>query len=123
MPLPEITNKVYRGASVELLYQGERAILMAAFGGDERQYILCSARLAIDIHKHFDALGTYTKEHLALGLARGLLWLAINPTTWETLSATPAADPIRAIRVIRVGRDTIEAGYYRLYMIPQWGSR
>ena len=114
MSLPTITSTITTGKAITHSYMDDDpAILCAEFGADS-QYIVCSKKLATDIYKkNID----YDIALLKQGLKDGWLILVINPTLFDTLS-----NPLAAIRAIKSDA-TIDADWYRLLIIPEYGSR
>jgi hypothetical protein len=114
MSLPTITSTVtYGRRSTHAYLDDDPAILAADFGVDS-QYIVCSKKLAGAI---YGKNPSYDAAHLKLGLKDGWLKLAINPDLYETLG-----NPLAAIRAVKA-EEALGEGWYRLYIIPEWGSR
>lgn len=114
MSLPHIPGTVTYGLKVSHAYSTDDPAILAADFGPDSLYILCSKRLAVDIYANNP---DYDTSLLKQGLKDGWLILVINPTLYESLS-----NPLRAIRAIK-SNETIENGWYRLRVIPEFGSR
>jgi hypothetical protein len=115
MALPLIESTVTFGRSPSFAYGSDNpAILTGDFGPVNSQYVVCSKRLAVDI---FNKNRDYDAEHLARGLKDGWLRLIFNPTIYD--SASNKLTAIRAVKTV----DPVDAGWFRLLIIPQWGRR
>lgn len=100
-------------AANDLAYgDNAQAVIGAYFYGGEGRYFVASKRLATDILK---SNVSYDTEHLKQGLKDGWLILIINPDFFASLS-----NPLAAVRAIK-SDDTIDAGWYRLTIIPEFG--
>jgi len=76
--------------------------------------VVCSKRLAVDIYAKN---ASYDIAHLKRGLTDGWLILLINPELYVSMS-----NPLAAIRAAK-SDEVIPSGWYRLLVIPEWGSR
>jgi hypothetical protein len=112
--LPNITSTVTYGKSDTHAYMDDDPAILAADFGVDSQYIVCSKQLATDIYAKN---ASYDSLQLKRGLKDGWLVLIINPDLYESLS-----NPLAAIRAIKSDA-TIDEGWYRLMIIPEWGSR
>lgn len=114
MSLPLITSTSIKGLVRSHAYGSDDPAILVADLGLSSQYIVCSKRLATDIYA--DNID-YSASELKQGLKDGWLILVINPTLYESLT-----NPIRAIRAIKSDA-TMDGGWYKLMIIPEWGSR
>lgn len=103
------------GVTANDLAYGEdsHAVIGVYFYGGDGKYFVTSKRLATDIMR---SNVSYDVEHLRRGLADGWLMLIINPDFFASLS-----NPLAAVRTIKTG-DPIDAGWYRLTIIPEFGK-
>ncbi len=98
-------------ATNDLAYgDDEQAVIGAYFYGGDGKYFVTSKRLAIDI---LNSNVSYDTTHLKQGLKDGWLILIINPDFFASLS-----NPLAAVRAIKTD-DPIDAGWYRLTIIPE----
>jgi hypothetical protein len=115
MTLPQIKHNITRGRQNTHAYMDDDpAIVGGAFGATDSLYIVCSKKLAVAIYGQNPS---YDAVLLKRGLKDGWLKLIINPDLFESLS-----NPLASIRAIKA-EEAIGTGWYKLLIIPEWGSR
>jgi hypothetical protein len=113
MSLPHINSTVTHGRQNTHGYMDDYPALLAADFGVDSLYIICSKRLATDVYAKWADRAT----QLQRGLKDGWLILIFNPTIFESMT-----DKMKAFRAINAVA-AIDEGWYRTYIIPEWGVR